>query len=304
MFVKDRYESTELKLLKVLNTRMDLTTEIKQYYFNLEKGFAGEKQFDLHIEPLAKNGWLILNDLLLQYHNSVFQIDSLFISHDTAYLFEVKNFEGDFYISGEKWFSRSGKEIKNPLLQLRRNEDSLRQLLQELGFPFPIESSIVFINPEFLLYQAPLDLPAIFPNQLNQYLKKMNRKPLRLKERHFGFAKRLVSESSNMSPYSKVPNYDYEALKKGIVCSCCKGFLTTLQGKKYVCSSCGYEEGMEAAVMRSVDEFIMLFPDKKITTNIVSDWCKIIRSKKTVRRILGKHLKLIGHGVSSYYIKP
>ncbi|WP_408009949.1 nuclease-related domain-containing protein [Pseudalkalibacillus sp. A8] len=56
---------------------------------NLEKGFQGEVRFDERIAPIL-NGRLVLNDLLLEHHNTQFQIDSLVISLKTNYLFEVK----------------------------------------------------------------------------------------------------------------------------------------------------------------------------------------------------------------------
>ena len=37
MFLKNRYESEELRVLKALNSRMDLVEKEKQYYSNLQK---------------------------------------------------------------------------------------------------------------------------------------------------------------------------------------------------------------------------------------------------------------------------
>jgi hypothetical protein len=38
-------EPDELKLLRQLHMRMNLSTEEQQYYTNLEKGFEGEQKF-------------------------------------------------------------------------------------------------------------------------------------------------------------------------------------------------------------------------------------------------------------------
>lgn len=56
----------------------------------------------------------IVNDLLLEHQHTMFQIDSLLFSRDLIYLFEVKNYEGNFYIEGDKWHSNDQEEIKNP----------------------------------------------------------------------------------------------------------------------------------------------------------------------------------------------
>ena len=68
-----------------------------QNYINLEKGYEGERNFEVLLEHHLSEG-LILNDLLLEKNNTLFQIDSLLISQNSIYLFEVKNYEGDFYI--------------------------------------------------------------------------------------------------------------------------------------------------------------------------------------------------------------
>lgn len=39
MFFRPRTESDKIKILRILNTRMDLPENDKQHYFNLKKGF-------------------------------------------------------------------------------------------------------------------------------------------------------------------------------------------------------------------------------------------------------------------------
>ena len=79
---------------------MTLSDKDKQHYFNLKKGYEGEVMFDSLTEKLQCE-CLILNDLLLKINNTTFQIDTLIIS-DTIYLFEVKNFEGDYVYESDK----------------------------------------------------------------------------------------------------------------------------------------------------------------------------------------------------------
>ncbi|WP_342728897.1 MULTISPECIES: nuclease-related domain-containing protein [Virgibacillus] len=127
---------------------------------------------------------LILNDLLLIVNNTTFQIDSLIILAGKIYFFEVKNYEGDYYYEYDKLFKKPNLEVINPYLQLSRSESLLRQLLLSLGFKLQIDASIVFINPKFTLYQAPLDKPIIFPTQVKQYMENLNIIPSKLTESH------------------------------------------------------------------------------------------------------------------------
>jgi isocitrate/isopropylmalate dehydrogenase len=73
--------------------------------------------------------------------------------------------------------------------------------------------------------------------------------------------------------------------------------------KKHVliCEKCGCVEDVESAVLRNVEEYLLLFSDRKITTNEVQEWCEII-PHKTIRRILSKNFKYARHSSSFYFI--
>lgn len=301
MIIKPRYESAELKLLRSLNTRMNLSIQDANYYCNCEKGFNGELLFDEWIKKLPDDCF-VLNDLLLESNNTVFQIDTLVISYDTIYLFEVKNYKGDFFIEADRWYTISRTEINNPLLQLKRSASLFRKLLQDLKFNSSIESYVIFVNPNFYLYQAPLNQPVIFPTQLNNFTKKIDLKSSKLKDRHSKFVEQLLSIHLKESPYTRLPDYGYDQLRKGITCGICHSFIVESTERSLVCNECGYIEPLKNAVLRSIDEFKILFSDRKITTNAIHEWCKIIKSKKTIRKILLKNFKLMGHGRSSCYV--
>ncbi|MFF2450479.1 nuclease-related domain-containing protein [Neobacillus sp. NPDC058068] len=309
MAYKPRTTPVEILKLRILNTRMDLATETKKYYLNKEKGYEGEVQFDLLTEKLQSNG-LILNDLQLEIDNSPFQLDTTIIFQETIFPIDVKNYQGDFIFKPDRLETTSGKQYKNPLDQLKRSKFLLGQLLQKHGYNFAIEGYIVFINPEFTLYQAPLNESFIFPTQLNAFMKKLDAQPTNLTYRHKALADKLVSLHQTKSPFNKVPAYDYDGMRKGVTCKVCNSFKVDVPvgggcgvggGKKMVCGDCGCEEGVVLAVLRSVEEIKILFPDMKITTNIVYEWCGGIVSKKVIRTILKENFKAIGESRHCYY---
>ena len=303
MAYKPRLVSDELKVLRILNNRMDLTAEQQKYYLFKEKGFEGEVHFDLLTEQLQSDCF-ILNDLNLEVNNTFFQIDTLILFQEIIYLFEVKNYEGNYCYRGERFETISGKEIKNSLDQLNRSTSLLRQLLQKFGYNITIDAYVVFINPEFFLYQAPTDKPIIYPAQLPHLMRKLSNEPSKLTNRHKNIADKLISLHQVKSPYSntKIPTYDYQGLRKGFNCLKCDSFLCSITSGKLVCADCGQVEGVESAVLRCVGEIKLLFPDKRITTNCVYEWCGVIESKKQINRILIKCFSRIGHGRFSYYV--
>lgn len=293
MILKKRVKSNELKMLDWLAPRMEFTEKEKQRHFSLRKGFEGEIKFDIWMESLEIEH-LTLNDLLLEVGGTTFQIDSLVIIQDAILVFEVKYYVGDYYYEGERLKKINGSEIKDPLLQLKRSISLLRQLFESLGFRLVIESSVVFINPEFTLYQSPMDAPIIFPSQLNRYMKNLNKKHSNLTTLHRKIAEKLLQLHQTDSPYKRVPKYEYEQLAKGLMCEECHQILDKIEKKEFVCSHCGTHEGIDDAVMRSIEEIKLLFPERKLTSTEIYNWSNGLLSRKTIRHILRNHFNVVG----------
>lgn len=93
MLIKQRSEPLELTILKTLNARSILNATDSTNFHNLDKGYRGEIMFDEYMKEVSNENNLILNDLLLKYKNTIFQIDSLFQFSNTLHLFEVKTFK-------------------------------------------------------------------------------------------------------------------------------------------------------------------------------------------------------------------
>lgn len=297
---KRREESDELRIWRALNARFPLADEEARYFHNLLKVWEGEKKFDSYTENVSK-GNVILNDLLFEVSNTIFQVDSIMISGETLFLYEIKNYEGDYYYENDRFFTKSQKEISNPLIQLKRTETLLRQLLHKHGYSIPIVSNVVFINPEFFLYQAPLQLPIIHWNQLNRHILHLQQNTYPLKKRSKLIAEKLNSLHLEENPYKKIPSYQYEEIQKGILCAGCGRFGVRVVGMGVECTFCNHIERFEMAVLRTIEEFRVLFPNSKITTKAISEMCGGIASLKKIRRILERNFKMNGVHQWAFY---
>jgi len=301
MLLKGRSESDELKTMRYLNMRMELTEKERFHYSNLEKGYEGEVKFDQLIENLQEER-MIINDLLLEVNNSYFQIDSLIISQGKIQLLDIKNYEGDYYIESDKLFAvKTRREYKNPINQLKRSESLFRMLLQNLKQKCPIEAFVIFINPEFTLYQAPTDLPIILPTQVNRFLRDLNESRSALNDGHKKLAQKLISLHQTNNPFTMLPGYNYDQLQKGIYCISCGSFHTYKKNYDLVCGKCGEYERTESSILRSVEEFKFLFPEQRITTQNISEWCMVDLNKKTISRVLKKNYTILGKAKNTYY---
>lgn len=133
-------------------------------------------------------------------------------------------------------------------------------------------------------------------------MQKINSTPGRLTSMHHNLAKQLIHGHITTSRHERLPEYNFDNLEKGIVCELCRGFMLTIRSANMRCTDCGHEERTEAAVMRTVFEFHILFPAKRITTFYIYEWCKVINSKYRIRKILMENMQLIQNGKYSYYI--
>lgn len=301
MFYNNREKSIELLTLEELHPRMEFSKEEEQHFLHLQKGFEGEVLFDQHLEHVSSD-CLILRDLLFKINGRIIQIDTLPIFHDTIYLFEVKNFEGNHYYDDGKIYKFPNYEINNPLHQLERHEHYFKQLLKQLGYQFELKAYVVFVNPTFTLYQAPLNKPFIFPTQIQSILHRLNTHSEKLNRKHKALADKLLSLTLDDSPFKEVPDYDYNSLQKGIICKQCRGLSISVVGKNCLCGDCGKMENVEEAVLRSVKGFRLLFPEEKLTTKRIVEWCGGLLPRKTIKRILEKNFKKIPLNRWTYFI--
>ncbi|MEQ2527484.1 nuclease-related domain-containing protein [Bacillaceae bacterium CLA-AA-H227] len=303
LIIAPRSESPELLIHRYLSTRNSLTEKEYQYYSHLEKGFEGEKKFD-ELADIYLKDMLFLKDLLLEQNNSHFQMDSLGCSKDGLYLFDIKNFEGDFIIEGDTWKTTTGIEIKNPYHQLTRCLGLLKKYLLERKSNISIKAFLIFINPQFTLYQASPTPEIILPTQLDRFLQKLQMDTSNPGTRYNKLIETILSDKLSHYPNSNIPRYEYSELLKGVFCLECRQVMIPLIGRrgKLVCSECAKMESIESIILRSVKEYKVLFPERKVTTMGMYDWCNGTIGEKTIQRHLQKNFSRSSRGKFSYYI--
>ncbi|TYS57871.1 NERD domain-containing protein [Sutcliffiella horikoshii] len=303
MIYKPRTKPRELEVYQLLNSRKNLLDNERKHLYALQKGYEGELLFDNVTSSVFSAECLILNDLLLPHNKNTFQIDTLIIAPETIYIIEVKNFDGDYFYEQDRLYTRvpPHSEVTNPLIQLYRSESLFRQLLQQLGSNMTIQSFVVFVNPEFTLYQAPINKQIVYPGQINRFLKSIRSMSLKLDNNHYVLADKIKSLHNPNAPFYFPPSYQYDELQKGVPCSYCDSLEFATKGPYCYCLVCSKKETMEKRILRIIHDFTMLYPEMKITTNAIFDWGNAKLSKRAIRRVLQKHLNTKGVHQWSYY---
>lgn len=291
-----------LSVYDALVSRFLFSDEDRANHHRLRRGFRGELEFSKVLQAASPSESLLLHSLSLKSNNSKFQIDSLLLNNQTVYLFEVKNFAGDYYIQKNNWYAgNSDREITNPFIQLKRCESLLRQLLSSFNVTYKIVPYVVFIHPEFTLYNASRNLPLIFHSQLRRFFHRDFFQPFPYSETDYEIAQILTQEHKEDLRLEQLPDYSFEAMKKGVKCEECENFMEVGTKQSLFCRTCRLFEKNEEAILRSIKEFVILFPRKRITTRKITHWCQHF-SESTIQRVLRKNYQKAGAGRTIYYL--
>ena len=278
---------------------MSLDREDQHYYLNHQKGFEGESFLDEITEPLS-SGCLVLNDLLLEHRNSFFQIDALLVCTDKLIVLEAKNYEGVHYWGAEKFTKSTGTVLENPYLQLQKTKVKLEILLQSVSCKMRVEAYVVYVNPEFTLLEAQNSENYILPSQIQSYFRtlQVNSRPNAEQQR---IADILVKLHKQDYPARKMPKYRFEDLRKGLGCLSCNALMSSFAGHYMHCPGCGERMNVKRLIKNSIDDFRILFPDKKVTTNRMSDWCGS-GDKDRIYRVLKENYQAKGNNHGRHYV--
>ncbi|UOQ83654.1 nuclease-related domain-containing protein [Gracilibacillus salinarum] len=297
MIVKERQMPNELVMLELLSRRKKLSSEEFKRYQNLSRGFEGELQFDSIVRNYGNN-LTVINDLRLKNNNKNFQIDSTVITNDTIYLFEIKNFLGQYYFDNEILFKLPNIEIENPIYQRDRATSLFRRYLHLKGFDITIKSYIVFIHPECIVYQTPLSQKILFHANIRTLISRLNENSHSSKNGQ-NVVNTLLASHSQELPVSTT--YTFDELEKGIPCCQCGSMSTYVEGRIIICNECHVYEKADASIIRNIEAFHLLFPNEKLTTKGIAEWCGKGISEDRCKRQLLKHFVKQGVTSNTYF---
>lgn len=293
---------TTLLLYELLRHRKPLSLEETQQYERLRQGYLGEKLLEEFVLATNNANLISLFDCLFDVNETEFQIDCILLTTDTIFLLEVKHYTGDYYLVNKKvHYLPTQKEIRDPLLQIERTAFLFKQLLAQLNFNFDVRSYVVFTNKEFWLYGSSPHLPMIFLPQIPKFLQKVGANASVITEQVRRLANLLSTRRKEKSRYERLPEYQLEEMRRGVFCKRCNVELNRKNRSKFICPACSIEYKADGVILNATASFQLLFPDKKVTTSTITEWCGGEMTRKGIGTILQKHLAYHANGKFSYY---
>lgn len=295
--------SQQLINLRLLHNRKYITEDLSLNLKQLTRGYEGELEFFNQLLEQIHQSAIIINNLILHCDDSEIQIDSLLIVGNNIYLFEVKNYYGDYLIKDERWYNvKNQNEIRNPLIQLNRSRYLFQKILQQQNFNLNLHTYLIFINKEFTLYMPSPNNKIILPTQLNRFLTQLGKQSFQHEQHHIQLIKYLVSNHRHTSKYTTLPEYNFNQLRKGMICVNCDQFVVRYNKSKFKCSYCRKITGIDILLIKAIEEFKVLFPNKTVTVNLIYEWCDRLVSDNTIRKTLNNNYKKMYQGKSAYYV--
>lgn len=300
--MKSLSPTKKLLIYDALFSRKKLTPQENHRYDQLLKGFKGEKKLEKLFRKGNYNKITALFSCLYEHNSQEFQIDCTLITSDTIYLLEVKNYSGNYSMRNNSiYYLQTNREINNPINQLTRTEILFKNMLAELKINMQVRSFIVFVNKNFVLYNASEELPIILPPQIVRFFQKTNANAYAPTGHTTKIIEKLLQRNKYESNYERRPNYNISECKRGSFCMYCHTRLDRTGRQIFKCRQCNKKFNVEEVVLYAVSQFHLLFPEKKIRIEKILDWCGDEISDGYMRKILTKHLENMPKSRYSYY---
>lgn len=294
--------TTKLLIYDTLSSRKQLTHEESHRYDQLLKGFKGEKKLEKLFYQGNYNKIIPLFSCLYEHDSREFQIDCTLITSDTIYLLEVKNYSGNYSMRNNSiHYLPTNREISNPINQINRTEILFKNMLADMKINMQVRSYIVFVNQNFVLYNASEELPIILPPQIERFFQITNENAYMSTEQTKKIAEKLRQGNKNKSIYERRPKYDISECRRGLFCMHCHAGLDRVGRQTFKCEQCDKNYHVDEAVLYAVAEFHLLFPDKKIRVEKILDWCGDAVSAKFIGRVLARNLSKVAKSRYTYY---
>ena len=300
-----RNKTLEYQWLHILCARGSGDDKDVQNLKRLAAGYAGECEFDDWLSSYGRPHWRIFKDIWIDAGGTT-QIDTLLVTGEGVYVFDVKNYSGALeYVDG-KWFSGGKRLNKDIFIQLKRSMEKVNLMHYRMGRPGGLHSSIVFINEHNdVKIVDEVDVEVIMRNDIKRKIHKIADEENWNGSLDIEQVARGVETFIIPCPYKprELEDAEFERLRGGICCVKCSGFDVEVL-RYHVQCGCGHVESKEKAVLRTVCEYGVLRHDRELKLEEVYQFLGGVISKKHLSKVLRRYFKLISTGRHAKYENP
>lgn len=300
-------QPTELDFYQAADRRHLLRTDEETYKLRrLIAGAAGEKTVADYLNQYGKSHWLGIPNLWMNYFGP-FECDFLLITRYKIYVFEIKNYKGEFvYKDGFVKINNKQKTF-NPIHQTRRNYRNVQEIISEINPNIQVEGATIFtgINNAVFMESEVSDIKIIPRSYLKWYIDqiiKEEQENRRLITNQEAILEKLTSyQIENSFLPEAISKEKMATAKRGIQCAKCHSFHIKVNRFNVECR-CGYKEDREIATLRAIYDYAVLMFDKPLTRSSLLEFLDGQASKTYLVNNLNKHFPAINNSAKRSYV--
>lgn len=300
---------TQLDFLRIAKQRgLPLTKKENNLLYTLEVGDRGEQTAINFLNKFGREHWTIMRNLWVDYSNP-YENDILLFTKERPYVFEVKNYYGQFVYDHGICTLEGKKLTNNPIFQTQSAHTNLQGVSHEVDHSLQAEGALILIGEhnEMKINSEIPDIKVKMRHEFRQYIRHI----ITEETNHRGHSldtNRLITQLEayeippRFRPTSLHPD-DLEHAHKGIHCQHCEGYNIKVHKTYIECNNCRFLESREEAVFRTVCEFgVLTFEHDYMKRSDLSHFMNQQVSPKYLSDFLKKHFEVIGQYKSTRYL--
>lgn len=278
--------------------------EVEVSFHRLKAGKEGE---DLLVDYLKRYGcedWFIGRNLWMDYYGR-FESDVFLFTRRGHYIFEVKNYEGQFvYRDGNCWLN-NWKLSTNCVSQVRRAVTNFEGMCKEAGLACKPKGVLAMVGRDSWarIEDEVRDITVLNHGQLMAFVKRLKQEDERGGKRvDFKGLLDIFKQYQIENPFrpEMVSSEEFARLRKGICCGRCGKFSVEI-GRWFVKCACGFEESRESAIVRTICDYGVINYQLDLKTQEVLAFFGGDISRGNLITILQKHFEAVDRNRYSYY---
>ena len=304
---KDAFIPSKLDFGNILLARhKNLSSKIRRGISLTEIGNKGESHVVKILKEFGSKHWIYLQNVWLD-KNGRYESDIIVITNVGIYIFEVKNYEGNFVYDNGDCKINNYDLTENCIAQTNRAYKKMQSICSDTFIKAKTHGAIIFIgeyNPVEI--KSPIsNIKVVKRSGLKSYIQQMIEEERNFHERQIDIDSLMQQLNKYCIPdpfrFNPLSDEEFTNIRTGICCSRCQNFSLDITGEHYFRCECGMEESLEEAVIRTICEYGSLRYDKNLVVTKLLDFINHQTSLSNLYRILNKHFARINPKSRSGY---
>lgn len=296
---------TKIELYQELLIRGALSTEQAQELEQLQFGQEGEQTLIDYFRMYGESHWSVFQNVWVDYYGK-FEVDCLLITSNQIYLFEVKNYKGQYVYENSQCRCNGQKIGHNAISQTQKSYINFTNFLRQNKINVPVTGVLLFtgIDCEVTIHDEIGDLKVVRRNQLRNFIHKIkhDERNYRKDRVDIDSLRQVLDDFEIHNPFlpDAIPSEIVSRIRNGVRCSHCHSFEVDAL-KMYVCCLCGIYEPIENAIIRTICEFALIHFDSDLLINDLVIFFNGDYSRGTIKKYMDKHFTQISFGRNMKY---